>query len=69
MERPDALVPLGQRALTSLISKTAPARTPTQPPIQYDPVGGRVGVRTGADSVSAKQTLTGPPLVSPAPRT
>ncbi|VAW13318.1 hypothetical protein MNBD_ALPHA09-871, partial [hydrothermal vent metagenome] len=30
---------------------TAPARSPTRPPPEYDLVGGRVGERAGADSV------------------
>ncbi len=42
-------------ACESLWEETAPARTPTRPPIQYDPVGGRVGVRAGADSSKQKR--------------
>ena len=35
----------------------APARSPTRPPIAYDPVGGRVGERAGADSTQVGNAL------------
>ena len=36
---------------------SAPARSPTRPPIAYDPVGGRVGERAGADSTQVGNAL------------
>ena len=36
---------------------SAPARSPTRPPIAYDPVGGRVRERAGADSTQVGNAL------------